>query len=577
MKFFHVYNEEYFEGLVKNNLINQDTGFKIQHDFPMENHLKFNEFAKKGGRLHSIIKENSYPFYIDRIAGGTTYHEYDFNTSLIREYEELLGKWFLGFQLHESASNRNNDWRGLARYMNGETGPFDLETLRKNSLRSHAKLPDGTNLPGFSQGTPEEYAPLRKAVTVDEFIDEIETMFKKYMSQTDGYILPCDSYYLFTRMQERLGMRTFMPEVGCQIAQMRIAVSLARGMAEVYGKTWGTYYECWMESLDHKYSMPCFNSDPGNEWYLTQEAHPDDFTTFGENGGSSRYLQKRIYYYSFMSGADYMAEEWGLNCSYSSMKTFELSSYGYAKKEFIDFTQEHCGIKANIPFAIVLPIEYDCVEITDALTEYASLINRDTYMLRDMNASEKKLVNHVEGVLNFIFARDEKKIFGTEGHTLTNSRFGDLFDIIYEDASDEALSKYSALIDASCDSGFSEAKKNTGLKIFRSNDLDELAHNINSEAERILPCVADSLLWLLSSDDCGHRFISVFNNEGNNRNLETGDELIREADACVKLLFKEPCDLKCIKHGTGDISIHRKDEKTYYIDIPAASFAIFEY
>ena len=59
--------------------------------------------------------------------------------------------------------------------------------------------------------------------------------------------------------------------------------------------------------------------------------------------------------------------------------------------------------------------------------------------------------------------------------------------------------------------------------------------------------------------------------------MESGDELIREADARVKLSFKEPCELKCIKHGTEGISIYKKDEKTYLIDIPAAGFAILEY
>lgn len=580
MKFFHVYNEEYFEGLVKNNLINRDSGFKIQHNFPIPDRKKFNAFAAKGGKLHALIKECRYPFYVDRIAGGTTYHKYEFDRALIREYEALLGEWFLGFQLHESASNRNNDWRNLQRYMNGETGPFDLETLKQNAL-SYKKLPDGAALYGFSQGTPEEYAPLRKAENVKVFIDEIETMFQKYMAQTDGFILPCDSFYLFTRMQGRLGMRTFMPEVGCQIGQMRIAVSLARGMAAVYGRTWGTYYETWMKSVGIEnavHTMPCYNTDPGNEWDLTQDAHRgDDFTSFGEKGGSSRYLQNRIYYYSFMSGADYMAEEWGLNCSYNSMVTFELSPYGLAKKEFIDFTQDHRTVKANIPFAIVLPVEYECVQIPDPSASHTIGVHRDEYMQRMMNQAEKQLVNHAEDVLKLIFGRDDSRIFGTEGHTITNSRFGDLFDIIYEDAPDAILSKYSALIDASCDGGFAATGKTAGYTIFTSSNLEELAHNINAEAKRILPCVADSLHWLLSTDECGRRFVSVFNNEGNNRNLKTGDDLIREADADVVLSFKEKCDLKCVKHGVDGVSIAKKDDKTYIVSIPAAGFAIFEY
>ena len=51
MKFFHVYNEEYFEGLVKNNLINKDSGFKIQHVFSLPKEKKFNVFAAKGTKL----------------------------------------------------------------------------------------------------------------------------------------------------------------------------------------------------------------------------------------------------------------------------------------------------------------------------------------------------------------------------------------------------------------------------------------------------------------------------------------------------------------------------------------------
>ena len=79
MKFFHVYNERCYEGLVKNNLINEDTGFKIQHCFAVPSDLKFNNFASKGTKLHSMIKNDNIPFYVDRIAGGITYHKYDFS------------------------------------------------------------------------------------------------------------------------------------------------------------------------------------------------------------------------------------------------------------------------------------------------------------------------------------------------------------------------------------------------------------------------------------------------------------------------------------------------------------------
>ena len=49
MKFFHVYNDWHIKGLEKNNLINEDTGFKIQHAFSVPGELKFNKIAAKGG------------------------------------------------------------------------------------------------------------------------------------------------------------------------------------------------------------------------------------------------------------------------------------------------------------------------------------------------------------------------------------------------------------------------------------------------------------------------------------------------------------------------------------------------
>ena len=111
MKFFHVYNDECMVGLEKNGLINADSGFKIQNVFSVPTHRLFNNIAAKGGVLHNLIREGHFPFYVDRIAGGVTYFPYAYDQSLIREYSELLGDWFLGFQLHESGSNRRGDWK----------------------------------------------------------------------------------------------------------------------------------------------------------------------------------------------------------------------------------------------------------------------------------------------------------------------------------------------------------------------------------------------------------------------------------------------------------------------------------
>ena len=63
MKFFHVYDERTNIGFEKHNLLNEDSGFKIQHVFSQPMAYKFNTIAAKGTKLHSIIKENKMPFY----------------------------------------------------------------------------------------------------------------------------------------------------------------------------------------------------------------------------------------------------------------------------------------------------------------------------------------------------------------------------------------------------------------------------------------------------------------------------------------------------------------------------------
>ena len=84
-----------------------------------------------GGKLPSLLKEGKHPFYVDRIAGGIAWYQYDFDKALIREYSDMLGDWFLGFQLHESGSNRRYiDWGGITRKM-GSKGPYDVEELKK--------------------------------------------------------------------------------------------------------------------------------------------------------------------------------------------------------------------------------------------------------------------------------------------------------------------------------------------------------------------------------------------------------------------------------------------------------------
>ena len=180
MKFFHVYNEDCFKGLEKNGLLNADSGFKLQHCFAVPKDRLFNTYAAKGTALYNLIKDNHIPFYVDRIAGGITYYPYKFDQALIEEYRGILGDDFLGFQLHESASNRRwAEWPRMIRVMEGKKSGYDPAELRRLLPSKNKFTPDGEQLVSLSQDTVEYYATRAYAETVPEFVDEIRDMFRR--------------------------------------------------------------------------------------------------------------------------------------------------------------------------------------------------------------------------------------------------------------------------------------------------------------------------------------------------------------------------------------------------------------
>ena len=188
--------------------------------------------------------------------------------------------------------------------------------------------------------------------------------------------------------------------------------------------------------------------------------------------------------------------------------------------------------------------------------------------------SQMRFNAHVEDVLKLIYGRFGDA-FGNEGHVITNSRFGDLFDIIYADAGDEVFSKYEMLIDASPDGTFANSHGKR-FRILTSEDFDRLERDIHLASREILPVWVDSLHWLISTDDEGRRYLSIFNNEGNFRARPVGDTVDKNADRSVKVTFKEEAELKPVMLSSSEIKIRRFDKYSYSVDMPATEFAIFE-
>ena len=91
---------------------------------------------------------------------------------------------------------------------------------------------------------------------------------------------------------------------------------------------------------------------------------------------------------------------------------------------------------------------------------------------------------------------------------LTNSRLGDVIDIIYEDASDETLKQYEYLIDATKDGDFAQANAGSKFKILESADLEKLAVTVEKLILEVMSVSVDGLNWLVSVDNRNRSFFS---------------------------------------------------------------------
>ena len=568
MKIFHDYEPDHFEGLVKNNLLNEDSGLKIQHIFTLRSSRKFNELAAKGGTLHSMIKGEGLPFYVDRLTGGVKYHPYAFDKALLREYRSLLGEWFLGVQLHELGNNRHNDWVRLEKQMEGV--PYTLENIKERMFSPESTNPQNQPIYRFTQGSPEEYALLRRPQTIEEMRMDLAGVIRKRLEETEGHLISCDGGSLLFHLENQLGVPTFMPEIGYQTQHTRIQVALARGMAKTNSKKWGLYYECWKKAENgSSYTQPVYGNLPYNDWNYTQDQFSDDFTTCGENGGSSRLLQRRLYFHALMSGAEFMAEEWGFVRSFYNMDTYELSPYGKVKKEFIDFARGHKKVEAVIPFAIVLPPDLDCVHVGAG---FKGPIGTPSLNFMRMVPDEEQSVRigKIQDVIKLVFQGDPQ--FGNEGKTLQNSKFGDQFDIVYADAPKESLGRYALLIDADPDEAFLNA--NPHLPIVSGKDLSALEALLRQRAQEVMPVLVDGLHHILSEDEHG-QYLTIFNNEGNHRTIKEGDTIDPRADATVTVTVKSGGELSPL-YESAPIGVEKLGKGVYRVTVPAAQLAVFE-
>ncbi len=534
--YLHSYMPETWDAQVRCGLIGKNAGIRFSQSIDIPEELKFNNLAKEGGALHTLVREMDCPFYIDRLQGGCYIEDYPYDMALVKTYRDMLGEKFWGFQMHEWMSNYRFDMEKLVTHQCPSwTKEAITETIQKAFPFPHVFL-EAMNA--------SEYEEFGRPATAEEFVENSVRLFAKRQAYTDGMLVPCDSAYLAYPIELRLGAKRLMAEIGAQSANTRIQVAYARGMAKAGKIPFGTYYEPWGGS---PFSACCYHREGKNEWNIGGSAD-FPFETAGENGGSSRSMQRRMHLYSYMAGAAFMSEEWGMCNTFYDWHDFELSPYGIVKREFLRFVEKYPDIGQPIaPVAVVLPKELPVFEMID----HATYLNYPT---------EGHLWNTVcavrQGIMKLFC--ESGRMLGTETISLLNCTIPDALDIVQEDVLN--ADEYRYLVDL------------TGSDEFAKKHRDRICaiEDVAALLDGCLPCVVkgNAMKQMTRTED-GRVYVLLTNNSGVDRSVAGGERMIAEATETVTIETKNGETLHVLE---GDAMVSCDTQEVYHIAIPAGGW-----
>ena len=534
--YLHCYMPETWDAQLRAGLIRPGDGIRFSQSLDIDESLKFNNLAAVGSDLYNYVREHNCPLYIDRLQGGCFLEEYPYDMALVDTYRAMLGDKFWGFQMHEWGSNIKSDFHKITSNNCPEWTAEAIEATIRRAFPYEHTFVEAMNV--------EEYAALGGIPgTYEEYLSMMNNLFAKRQAYVGGDLLPCDSFFQAQKMEVENGAKRLMPEIGAQTPNTRIQVAYARGMARAAGIPFGTYYEPWGGS---PFSACCYQRDGKNEWGIGNEDFP--YHTAGGNGGSSRSLQWRMHLYSYMAGASFMAEEWGMCNTFYDWEAFELTPYGQIKKDFLAFVDRYPDIGTPVvPAAIVLPRDMPVLDM--ALSEA-------TYLGYPVEGQFAKALAASVTALKQLFV-STAPMLGTERANLLNSLTPDAIDIIHEDS--PTVGQYPILIDCTANPVFAEKYKQKICAVAIA------AEKLRS----LLPVqTADGVSVQITENTAGEQFVLLLNNSGVKRSVAEGEVLLPEGDISVTLTAKDGKKL-CKLEGNGSAA---GDDGTYQITIPSGGW-----
>ena len=229
-------------------------------------------------------------------------------------------------------------------------------------------------------------------------------------------------------------------------------------------------------------------------------------------------LAGRMMFVSLFSGADYFGEEHGAGNTFYSWQEGGLTPYGAYKKQMADLSRELTNVKADIPIAIILPKEYQMVQVHGHNLPYENDV--------------------IEGEYTDIVKRIERLFYngstlGSEDRMLSCGRYGSLFDIIYEDSYEHPEEEYQFLVDFS---GTFTSLPNA-VDAYQEEKLYEALDAFVAEYLPFAYTASGDIDYMLFENN-GDKYCCILNHNGVSKSVEEGETVAPEATISLSVTMK---------------------------------------
>lgn len=255
--------------------------------------------------------------------------------------------------------------------------------------------------------------------TREEAIEKIIAFLNNHYKSKDNGSLPYTSmngHYPWHHYAGMVGYENIGTEIGEGMSSYQLRLAMNRGAAKQYGATWFVDFSQWYGGyiLDYRDSNPVWGENSS------------------VNGGHSLNLMERSFLLSFMAGADATIAEGGQYIAYDSQGN--ITPYGELCQKLYAFTSKYYDIGTTYtPYAVILD-KYHGMDMAGADKVFGTFLYDEPDIFTYNFFNDYIWPGALEGT-----GKDESSV-------MANTKYGDSFDLLLQDASYELLETYPVLI-----------------------------------------------------------------------------------------------------------------------------------